>query len=137
MDTHQAVLTCAVLAAVQQRLYMHALPERSSCQPFTHSQCLLLLRLLPSLQLMMAGVLVDIVRQASEDGGAAIPCTEFHNRRLSEHADLQAEYIAWRQNTNTAALCSLCQVRACVGIKQCTPFNYLACVLLIALAPNL
>ncbi|KAI3438759.1 hypothetical protein D9Q98_001177 [Chlorella vulgaris] len=61
-------------------------------------------------QLMMAGVLVDIVRQASEDGGAAIPCTEFHNRRLSEHADLQAEYIAWRQNTNTAALCSLCQM---------------------------
>ena len=63
-------------------------------------------------QVMMAGVLLDILRQASEDGGGIIPYTEFHNAQLSEHANLQAEYVAWRQNTSTTALCSICQVGA-------------------------
>ncbi|EFN57786.1 hypothetical protein CHLNCDRAFT_21324 [Chlorella variabilis] len=58
----------------------------------------------------MAGVLLDILRQASEDGGGIIPYTEFHNAQLSEHANLQAEYVAWRQNTSTTALCSICQM---------------------------
>ena len=41
---------------------------------------------------------------------------EFHNRSLSEHANLQAEYVLWRQNKDPTALCSLCQVR--LGVQS-------------------
>lgn len=41
---------------------------------------------------------------------AGPPPAEFHNRPLSEQANLQAEYVLWRQNKDPTALCSLCQV---------------------------
>ncbi|KAL4425546.1 hypothetical protein ABPG75_009562 [Micractinium tetrahymenae] len=61
-------------------------------------------------QVIMAGVLLDILRQANEDAGGIIPYTEFHSRSLSEHANLQAEYLAMLQNKDSSALVSLCQM---------------------------
>eukprot|EP00887_Chlorella_sp_A99_P000742 scaffold5.g742.t1 len=61
-------------------------------------------------QLLMAGVLLDVLREANEEAGEPIPYSEFANRELSEAANLQAEYVAWRQHAHTQALASLCQV---------------------------
>ncbi|PSC76156.1 ubiquitin-ligase E3 [Micractinium conductrix] len=66
-------------------------------------------------QVLMAGVLLDIVRQAAAASGGRIPYTEFHNRSLSEHANLQVEYLAWVSNKDAAALVSICQARIMHG----------------------
>lgn len=64
------------------------------------------------LEAMMAGVLLDVLRQANEDSGGKIPYSEFYNKELSKEADWQAEYVAWVGHTQRAAhaLVSFCQM---------------------------
>ena len=85
------------------------------------------------LEAMMAGVLLDVLRQAIEcedsswssssfstiassnsDGKSdrKIPYSEFYNKEVSDGLDLQAEYIAWVKHgqTNPNALVSFCQM---------------------------
>lgn len=63
-------------------------------------------------EVMIAGVLLDVIRQASVDSGEKIPYTEFYNSNLSRAIDLQAEYMTWVSYRDKAphALVSLCQM---------------------------
>ena len=60
----------------------------------------------------MAGVLLDVLRQASEEGGGLVPASIFSCPALSETVDLQAEYLAWMQGNQGGAhaLTSLLQM---------------------------
>lgn len=62
------------------------------------------------LEVMMFGVLLDVLREASEASGGLVPYFTFNNPALSEAADLQAEYIAWMKHRETDALVSMCQL---------------------------
>ena len=64
------------------------------------------------LDIMIAGVLLDVVRQASVDGGDKVPVSEFYNQALSRAVDLQAEYMTWVSYKQKApnALVSICQM---------------------------
>lgn len=64
------------------------------------------------LEAMMAGVLLDVLRQSNEDCGGKIPYSEFYNKELSKEADWQAEYVAWVGHKQRAAhaLVSFCQM---------------------------
>ena len=42
-------------------------------------------------QILMAGVLSDVLREANEEAGGIIPWQEFANKALSEAANLQME----------------------------------------------
>jgi hypothetical protein len=64
------------------------------------------------LEAMMAGVLIDVLRQANEDAGGKISASEFYNKALSKALDLGAEYLAWVKHREISpnALVSFCQM---------------------------
>lgn len=64
------------------------------------------------LEAMMAGVLIDVLRQANDDTGGKINASEFYNKSLSKALDLGAEYLAWVKHRETSpnALVSFCQM---------------------------
>lgn len=60
----------------------------------------------------MAGVLIDVLRQANDDVGGKISASEFYNNAISKSLDLGAEYLAWVKHRETSpnALVSFCQM---------------------------
>jgi hypothetical protein len=64
------------------------------------------------LEAMMAGVFLDVLRQANDDIGGKISASEFYNKAISKAVDLGSEYLAWVKHRETSpnALVSFCQM---------------------------